>query len=140
MMFSAGVNWVAILASAVAYMAIGALWYGPVFAKPWMKLVGVTKKDIERSMKGSGMAKAYITAFITALVTAYVTNVLVVMLNVTDVGSGISLGVMLWLGYVAATYATQVLFEFKPFKLYLINVGYYLVTLVITAVILTIWG
>lgn len=140
MMFNAQVNWIAILVCGVAYMGIGFLWYGPLFAKPWMKLVGLTKKDIDKSMKEGSMPKTYGASFISALVTAYVTNILVVMLNVTDVGSAVALAVMLWLGYVAATYATQVLYEYKPFKLYLINVGYYLVTIVLTAVILTIWG
>lgn len=140
MMFNAQVNWFAIVASGIAYMVIGFLWYGPFFAKPWMQLVGLTKKDMDKSMKDGSMPKTYATSFIAALVTAYVTNVLIVMLNVTDVGSAVALGVMLWLGYVAATYASQVLYEFKPFKLYLINVGYSLVTLVVTAVILTLWA
>lgn len=139
-MFNVQVNWFAILASGIAYMVIGFLWYGPLFSKPWMKLVGLTKKDIEKSAKEGGMPKTYAASFISALVTAYVTSVLIAMLNVVDVGSAVALGVILWLGYVAATYATQVLYEFKPFKLYLINIGYYLVTLVVTAIILTIWA
>lgn len=138
-MFNAEVNWLAILASGVVYMVVGFLWYGPLFGNMWMKLVGLTKKDIQKDMSQGNMAKTYGTAFLTALVSAYVTNVLVVLLNVTDVGSAVALGVMLWLGYVAASYATLVLYENKKFKLYLLNTGYYLVTIVAAAVILTLW-
>lgn len=138
-MFNAHVNWLAILACGVAYMVIGFLWYGPLFAKPWMKLTGRTQKDLNRSMKSGNMPKIYATSFISALVTAYVTNIIVTLLNVMNIGSAISLGIMLWLGYVAATYATQVLYEDKPFRLYLINIGYYLATIIVTTVILTIW-
>jgi hypothetical protein len=138
-MFDVHINWLAILACGIVYMVVGFLWYGPLFAKSWMKLVGLNQRDIEKSMKEGRMPKVYATSFISALVTAYVTNILVVMLNVMNVGSAISLGIMLWLGYVAATQATLVLYENRPTKLYLINIGYYLVTIVLTAIILTIW-
>jgi hypothetical protein len=139
-MFNVEVNWLAIGVSGIAYMVLGFLWYGPLFGAPWMKLLGKTKKDIENEMKEGGMGKTYGASFLTALVMAYVTNVLVVLLNVTDVASAVGLGVMLWLGYVATSYASQVLYENKKFKLYLINVGYYLVTIVVAAVILTLWA
>lgn len=138
-MFNTEVNWFAIVASAVLYMVIGFIWYGPLFEKPWLKLIGKTKKDIEREMKEGSPAKIFGSSFLSALVMTYVTNVLVVLLNVTDVVSAIGFGVMLWLGYVAASYATLVVYEGKQFKLYLINVGYYLVSIVAAAVILTLW-
>jgi hypothetical protein len=34
----ASVNFLAILAAAVANLLLGFLWYGPLFGKPWMKL------------------------------------------------------------------------------------------------------
>ncbi|MBK8887589.1 MAG: DUF1761 family protein [Saprospiraceae bacterium] len=30
-------NWLAILGSGLVPMAVGALWYGPLFGKLWMK-------------------------------------------------------------------------------------------------------
>jgi len=42
------VNVLAILVVGVAYMVVGFLWYGPLFAKPWMKLVGMTQEDLQR--------------------------------------------------------------------------------------------
>lgn len=139
MMFGAQTNWLALLACGVFYMVVGMLWYGPLFAQPWMKLIGKTKKDIEREMKKGSMPKTYATSFILSLITAYVINMLIQLTNITDVGSAVMLGLMVWLGFVAAPNGTLVLYENRPVKLFAINAGYYLVTILGSAVILTLW-
>jgi hypothetical protein len=45
------INYLAILASGIIMMVLGYLWYGPLFGKPWMKLAGITKSDMEKSKK-----------------------------------------------------------------------------------------
>ena len=39
-MITFNVNWLAIVAGMVANMVVGALWYGPLFGKRWMKELG----------------------------------------------------------------------------------------------------
>ena len=41
------VNYWAIVAGAVLSMVIGAIWYGPLFGKKWMEIVGVDSTDLE---------------------------------------------------------------------------------------------
>ena len=37
----AQVNWIAIVIVAVFNMILGTLWYGPLFGKLWMRIIGV---------------------------------------------------------------------------------------------------
>src|SRR5216684_1584610 len=42
----AGINFWAVLVSAIATMVIGFLWYSPMlFANPWMRLMGIDPTD-----------------------------------------------------------------------------------------------
>ena len=41
-----GLNWCAALATIIANLVLGFLWYGPVFGKMWVKLVGKKKDDL----------------------------------------------------------------------------------------------
>ena len=41
-------NWIGVILAAISAMVVGYVWYGPLFGKPWMKLVGITKEDIEK--------------------------------------------------------------------------------------------
>ena len=41
-------NWLAVIVAAIAYFAIGALWYSPpVFGTAWMSAGGVSAEEIE---------------------------------------------------------------------------------------------
>lgn len=48
----ANVNYLAVVVAAVASMAVGFLWYGVLFRKQWMSLMGLTTESIA-SMKMS---------------------------------------------------------------------------------------
>ncbi len=36
------INWLAVLLGALAFFAVGALWYGVLFAKAWQKAAGLS--------------------------------------------------------------------------------------------------
>ena len=125
------VNYLAILAAAVVSMIIGSLWYGPLFGKVWMRLSGVTMESIDKA-KARSMGKTYLLAFIGSLVTACVLS--------RFISSGISVVFLLWLGFIAPIYLASVLWEGKPWKLWLLNNAYYLVTLLAMALVLRAWA
>lgn len=135
-------NYWAILAAAIASMVIGALWYGPVFGKFWMTLSGVDPKKIEADKK-NGMGKLYAINFVGSLFMSYVlANALIfasAYTNITGLGSGLMTGFFNWIGFVAPVTLGTVLWESKPWKLWFLNNGYYLLTLVIMATILAYW-
>ena len=137
-MIEANINYIAVLLVSVASMVLGALWYSPVlFGKQWMHLMGINPKKIDA--KKSSMAKLYFINFIAAIVMAYILSHFVDYVGATDIGSGIQLAIWVWLGFIATTMIGTVLWEGKPWKLYLINSGYQLVNLLIAASILAVW-
>jgi|ETNmetMinimDraft_2_1059921.scaffolds.fasta_scaffold110298_2 hypothetical protein len=122
-----------VLAAAVVSFIVGMLWYSPaLFGKTWMSLSGVKMNK----GKKKGMSGVMLTAFIANLVMAYVFVYLMSMVGYANAGSGVVLGFWLWLGFFATSLLGSVLWEQKPFNLYLINAGYQLVNLVVMGAVL----
>lgn len=133
-----GVNYLAVLVAAILNMALGALWYSPaVFGKAWMELVGITPEAAQTRM--AGMRRAYSLTFVASFLMAYALARVLWYAKVTTVGGGVMIGLLAWIGFVATTHGTNCLFEGKPFRLFTINTGYYLVTLVIMGALLAVW-
>lgn len=136
------VNYLAVLIAAVASMAVGFVWYGPVlFGKAWMKLMGHTKEAMEKAKKEMG--KTYTISFVGALVMAYVLTHVVAQgqafYGTDPVMTGLMAGFWSWLGFVAPVQMTEVLFGSKKWNLYFINTGYQLVSLLVMGVIISLW-
>ncbi len=137
-MFETEVNLVAVLVAAIANMAIGFLWYSPaLFGAHWMKLMGFTKKSMEKA-KGK-MGPMYAIAFVGTLVMGYVLAVLVNTMQVLTLAEGLQLGGLLWLGFVATVQMTEVIFGGKKWMLFVINTGYQLATILAMSTILVLW-
>ena len=139
------VNYLAVLVAAIAAYVVGFLWYGPVFGKKWMALMGLSEKDKEKA-KQKGMAKAYVATFVSMLVMAYVLGslmgpVLTLFAAYTGLGAltGAVGGAFVWLGFFATTMLGKVFWEGKSWTLYVLDAGHYLVTLVVMGAILGAW-
>jgi len=136
------INWLAVLVCVVFAMALGALWYGPLFGKQWMQMMGFTMESMDAAKK-KGMAKSYIFMAIGALVMVFVLDHNLTFgsayLHITGVSAGLQAGFWNWLGFVAPTTVGMVLWEGKPWKLWCIVAGYYLVSLLVMGVILAVW-
>ena len=136
---SIGINEWAVLTAAIASMIIGALWYSPLlFGNAWMRLMGFNKKDIEKAKK-KGMGKLYFYNFIGALVMACVLAWFIGVSGASGLSEGIIVGFYVWVGFIAAIHIGSVLWEGRPFSLYLINISYWLVNLIVGASILAVW-
>lgn len=136
--FQVPVNYLAVFLAGVSNMVIGYLWYGPFFGKPWMKYVGFTPEKMKKAQKNMG--PAYGVMFAGALVMAYA---LFHFIWYAAPGSytlfiSVKTAVWAWLGFIATTMLSGMMFlpEKKSFKLYLIDSGYYLVSLMVMAVII----
>ncbi|NCO11159.1 DUF1761 domain-containing protein [Candidatus Pacearchaeota archaeon] len=132
------VNYWAVLASAIISMIIGSLWYGPLFGKQWMNLMGFGRKDINKA-KSKGMAKSYLLAIIAALIVGFVLAHIIAYVNATTFTEGLGTGVWMWLGFVATVSLGSILWEGKPASLYWINSLYWLVNLAIMGGILAVF-
>jgi hypothetical protein len=136
------INYLAVLVAAVASMVIGSLWYGPIFGKKWIALMGWTEEQMN-SAKAKGMGKSYALMFVGSLLMAYVLAHSVIYaayyMRVSGFSAGLMVGFWNWLGFVVPVSLGSVLWEGKSWKLWFLNVGYYLVTLMVMGAILAVW-
>ena len=135
-------NGLAILAAAIASMVIGFLWYGPIFGKQWMAWSGFTKKKMDEAKK-KGMTKEYAIMFATSLLMAFVLSHALVFasayLHTSGIEAGLMSGFWNWLGFIVPVTIGSVLWEGKSWKLWALNAGHHLVTLLTMGVILALW-
>ena len=130
------VNYVGVVVAAVAAFMLGWVWYSPaLFGKQYMKLAGHDKKSKkEQEMMKKKMVPTMLTGFIATVVTALVLAFFV------GAGAGwlegVSVAFYAWLGFVAPIMLGMVLWDCRPFQLYVINVTYYLVSLVVMGAII----
>ncbi len=139
-MFLVHINYLAIFLCGVLSMVIGFLWYGPLFGKEWMRLVGMTDKKMEEAKKG--MQMTYAISFLSSLVMAWILAHFIWYAapgNVT-LAIGLKTAFWGWVGLVATTHASRYLFnpDQKPWKLYFLEMGYYLVTILGMAVVIVV--
>lgn len=129
-------NLLAVVVAGVASLAVGMLWYNEkLMGKEWMRLLGLTKKEMHEAMHKS-KGNRYLFALLSALVMSYVLALVLEEVLVTTLWESISVALVLWVGFVVTVKMSSVLWEHKPFELYLLNVGQYLVSLVVMASIL----
>ncbi len=133
------VNYLAVLVSGIIGMIIGSLWYGPLFGKTWVKLSNISSKQMKK-MKKKGVGKSYFLGFISALVMFYFLALFVEYLGANTFGQGAWLGFLLWLGFFVTIKLGMVLWENKPFSLYLIHVFHDLIVLLLIGGILAAWA
>lgn len=130
------INYWAVFIAAIAQMIIGFVYYSPaVLGKQWMKWGKMEEGD----MKPSNMAKVFGSSFVMSLVTAYVLVHILIFSDAQTITMGMQGGFWVWLGFVATTTFNTVLYEKKPVKLYLLNNGYMLISLLVMGAILATW-
>ena len=129
------VNLLPILVAGVVSILIGWIWYHPkVFGSAWMRMSNITPEMAERGKKR--MPLVALIGLIAAMLVAWVMSYIGILLGVYDIVGAVVLGFWCWVGFVAPTMLGMVLWEQKPFRLYLINALYWLVAFVSMAVIL----
>lgn len=114
------VSWVAVIVASLAGFLLGALWYGPLFGKAWMREVGYTEEDLKRDFNPG---KAYGLTFVYGLIAAYVMGAF--LGPNPDLGAAAALGTAAGLGWVGTSFATNYQFERKSNRLLYINAGYH---------------
>lgn len=131
------VNYLAIAVATIINTVLGTLWYGPLFGRQWMHEMGFTAEKIQ-SMAQKSMGLSYVLMIVGAVVLNYVlAHVLMqaeLAFGMLDIAMAMTGAFWMWLGFIATTMMGQVLWEGKSWKLYAINVGYYLVALQVAAV------
>lgn len=136
MHFGADINYLAVLASGILGMIIGALWYGPVFGKVWLKATGKSPDELKRDFNP---AKIYVFAFIGHIFIAYAISRLVDYVDAKTVTEGLRLAFLSWLGLTFAPITINFLFSGKSIKLLALDVCYFLVIMCLMSIIIVLW-
>lgn len=128
---------VAVAVATVAGMAVGAAWFSKrLGGKPWARAAGVEL--------GSAPASAYLYAFVATAITATVLKVAVDIAAEAVAGpylvTAILVGVLAWLGFTAARCAVEYLFEQRPLRLFVIDMGHQLAVVLVMSVIIGLFG
>ena len=111
-----------VLAGSAACFAVGALWYGVIFAKPWQRAAGLSNSQL----RTSNMALIFALTFAFEMLVAMVLWHLLARTDppafvVMMMAVGFALGVMI------PAIGINYLHQRKPLALFLIDAGHFLV-------------
>lgn len=136
------INYWAVLSCAVLAMVLGSFWYGPLFGKAYMSLVGLSSATPEKQAQmKKNMWQLYLLQFALAFFQVWVLSTYSI-----DLGGPISLlnALWIWLGFVMPTIAGTCIWTSSPRKsawqLFLIQMGYQLLCFVSFGLILGYWA
>jgi hypothetical protein len=130
------INWLAVLVAAIAFFALGAVWYSFLFRDAWIKASGVNAND-PNAKKGVGAM--FLSSFILVVIT-----VMGLALFTARVGSGgwmtgLKVGLVAGICFCATSISNSYLYEKRPLALHLINNLYNVVGCVIAGIIIAVW-
>jgi hypothetical protein len=121
------VNWMAVVAAAVAGFAVGGLWYSPLlFSRAWQREVKLSDEDLKNANMGVIFGGTFVLSLIASAVFAMFLGPHPSL--ALGVGAGFAAGAF-WVG---TSFGISYLFERRSMKLFLINAGYH--TLQFTAI------
>ena len=132
------IHYPAVIVAGLIQFFVGWLWYGMLFMNPWIEATGVPM-DAAQSMSGGQMAMMYVGSLVAFLVVYYIMAHFVSYTKSTTVKQGLQTGFWLWLGFVATTILVNIIYTMKPFSLWLIDGGYWLVSMLAGGALLAVW-
>jgi len=134
MSFFTQVNWIAVVVGGVFNMAFGALWYGPLFGKAWLRATGKSSDEIKSN------AMMYLLPMLAGLVAAYVLAIMIAGLGITIWWQGMLIGAVLWLGIGATGTLTTGTFEESPRAAWFLFAVYQLIVYAAQGLMFVLWA
>jgi hypothetical protein len=129
------VNYLAVFVAALANYLIATVWYAVVFGSLWKRLTGITEmKPVPMNM---------VLVFIGSLVMSFVLLHSIAFgnayVNTSGVAGGLMGGFFSWLGFIAPVTMTNVIYEKRPWKLWILDNSFWLLSLLVMGTILSVW-
>lgn len=129
------VNYLAALVAALAFFAIGALWYSPLlFSRPWQRSIGMEPQDAQ-----APNPMLFVVTGVAYFVQAVTLGAIARAIGATDVVDGLVLGLFVAMGIAAMGLLVNASYEGRPATLFWINAGNALLGLVVMSIIMTVW-
>ncbi len=137
---SVDINGWAVLISALAGFGLGAIWYSPLlFAKQWQEMTVASthlKADDMKKMSTAAMFGSALVYLVMAYVLAYLNS----LLGVTSATEGLVVASWIALGFVLTLDMMRALYNQTRKKLFAINTGYVVLSLLLMGLILGAWN
>ena len=130
------IHWLAVLVAGLSGFAVGGVWYGPLFLKPWLRAEGKTKEE----MGGGHPTMVFGLAFLCNLFSAFILDHTVGTYGDPDLALTMMITGGVALGFVIPAYGVNYLFAGRRLALFWIDAGYWLVTYLVMGVILELLG
>ncbi len=124
------VNWFAVLGAAIAAFATGAIWYGPLFGKRWMALIGLRPEQLRNP------TVPLVVSFVMSLVSATALAVIVTPFS-KDVATAALVGGLVWVASGLVLKLNDLMYGGRPAGLFYLDSIHHLITLVVMAVIVS---
>lgn len=135
----AGVNYIAVIAAAIASFFLGWVWYGMLFQKQWMAAMGKTMEECkDQAMPMGLMALTFAALVVMALMLAGIIG----HLGPTgySVKNGLISGAAVWLGFVITTMLVNHGYGGVKRQLTVIDGGHWLAVLALQGAIIGLLG
>lgn len=137
------INIAAVIVAAIASFIIGFVWYTGLFMKVWAKEMGYDpniRPDKKAMIKG--IAISLIGNLLFVWVLAWTMAGWQYIPKAKEMGplvNGINSAFFIWLGFFVPVHLWRIVWEKRTWKLFFINAGYHLVSLLVAALILAFW-
>ncbi len=137
------INMWAILVAVVANFVLGFIWYTPLFGKAWAKEMGYDSNEPQdKSAMFKGMVFMLIGNFLLAYVLSHNIGAWMFVPGIKEMGplgNALNTAFFTWLGFYFPTALGATVWEKNSWKLFAINTGYHLASLLVVAFIITYW-
>ncbi|MBI3511801.1 MAG: DUF1761 domain-containing protein [Bacteroidetes bacterium] len=140
--FFSHANWMAIGVAAIAYFAIGALWFSVLFGKTWMgehKIVMPTDEKEKAKMKAMMpfmMIKTLLMNILMALAVAIVLKA--IPQASINCMMGIKVGILMS-GVATIPMVMGHMYTMKSLKLMIVDAGYHIFSITLMSIIISVW-
>ncbi len=131
-------NWWANIVAAVACFVFEAIWY-IVFLDRWLVGIGRSRAWLLNTVDRVPEWQQYLTAFAAAVVMAAAISCVVQLTGPQTAYRGMRVATALWMGFNITVWATEYIFEVRPWSLFLINAGFWLVGMNLMGLIVGAW-
>jgi hypothetical protein len=114
-------------------MVLGFLWYGPLFGKTWLRLIGKRADEIESDPMD------FVKTAVAALVTMLFLNLVVASFGADSFVNGLILGTLVFLGFGATQTFVYTTFEGPKESVWLLFNAYQIIVFAVMGGVFAIW-
>ena len=132
------INWLAVLASALLFFGMGAIWYGPVFGKAWQHATGLSDAELKDGGSSRIFAAAFIMSVIIALGMAIFLQSTVAQASFSG-ADGALIGLMVGVFFILPSTVMNYIFARRPISLILVDAFYHIIAYTLVGMLLGAW-